>query len=171
MIQRTPNPMRTHWKSLACSLLLCFATAAIGALASRNAADFYQQLARPSWAPPGWLFAPVWSSLYLMMAIAAWLVWRARSDDTGGTVTRPALLFLLQLLANGLWTWLFFEWKLGALAFAEVILLWLLVLITTRLFWRRRPLAGLLMLPYLLWVGFATALTFAVWQANPGLLG
>lgn len=160
--------MRHHWKSLVCCLLLCFATAAIGGLASRDAATFYAQLVRPEWAPPGWLFAPVWTGLYLMMAAAAWLAWRARGWPAFG----PALcLFVLQLVANGLWTWLFFVWKLGALAFAEVLLLWLLVLANTVLFWRTQRLAGLLLLPYLLWVGFACALTWSVWQANPALLG
>jgi benzodiazapine receptor len=145
-----------------------FAAAAVGGVASANAGDFYQQLARPGWAPPPWLFGPVWSVLYLLMGIAAWLVWRER----GFRGARTALtLFVVQLAANALWTWLFFAWRRGALAFGEILLLWVLIAATILAFWRVRPLAGALLLPYLLWVSFATALTFAVWRANPAILG
>jgi translocator protein len=149
-------------------LLASFAAAAVGGVASANAGDFYQQLARPAWAPPSWLFGPVWSVLYLLMGIGAWLVWRER----GFRGARAALtLFVAQLAANALWTWLFFAWRRGALAFGEILLLWVLIAATIAAFWRVRPLAGALLIPYLLWVTFATALTVAVWQRNPGLLG
>lgn len=149
-------------------LLGSFAAAAVGGVASGNAGDFYQQLARPGWAPPPWLFGPVWSVLYLLMGIAAWLVWRER----GFRGPRTALtLFVVQLAANALWTWLFFAWRRGALAFSEILLLWVLIAATIVAFWRIRPLAGALLVPYLLWVSFAAALTLAVWRMNPGLLG
>lgn len=149
-------------------LVLCFATAAIGAVASVQAAAFYQQLAQPSWAPPSTVFGPVWSVLYALMGIAAWLVWR----EGGWRRQRKVLtLFLIQLAANALWSWLFFAWHRGALAFADIVLLWLLIVVTLIGFWRVRPLAGALMLPYLAWVSFASALNFAVWQMNPGVLG
>jgi len=148
-------------------LLVSLAAGAVGAIASADAGSFYQQLARPAWAPPPWIFAPVWSVLYVLMGIAAWLVWRERMVRT----TRAALVvFVAQLLANALWTWLFFAWRQGALAFAEIVILGLLVLATVALFWRARPLAGALLLPYLAWVGFATALTWAMWRRNPALL-
>lgn len=148
-------------------LLLAFATAAIGAAASVNAGDFYAELARPAWAPPGWLFGPVWSALYLLMGVAAWLVWRIR----GFTGARTALtLFIVQLAVNALWSWLFFVWHLGGFAFAEVLLLWCLILATLLAFRRVSVLAALLLLPYLAWVTFASVLTFAVWRLNPGLL-
>lgn len=149
-------------------LALSFAAAAIGAVASANAEDFYAQLVWPSWAPPGWLFGPVWTVLYLMMGIAAWLVWRER----GFSGARSALsLFCAQLVANAIWSWLFFRWQQGALAFVEVIVLWFLILATIVSFWRVSRPAGALLLPYLAWVTFATALTFATWRANPALLG
>jgi benzodiazapine receptor len=149
-------------------LLVTFAAAALGGFASREAGAFYATLARPGWAPPGWLFAPVWSALYLLMAIAAWLVWKAR----GFRGARAALsLFLVQLAGNALWTWLFFAWRLGAAAFAEIVVLWLLIVATIVTFWRVRPVAGLLLVPYLLWVSFATALCWTVWKLNPGTLG
>jgi translocator protein len=144
-----------------------FAAAALGGFASANAGDFYQELTRPGWAPPAWLFAPAWTLLYFLMGIAAWLVWR----EHGFRKARIALsLFLIQLAVNALWSWLFFVWKLGALAFAEVLILWVLILCTVVTFWRVRPLAGGLLLPYLAWVTFASALTYAVWQRNPALL-
>lgn len=146
---------------------VAFAAAALGGFASANAGDFYQELTRPGWAPPAWLFAPAWTLLYFLMGIAAWLVWR----EHGFRKARTALsLFLIQLAVNALWSWLFFVWKLGALVFAEVLILWGLILCTVVAFWRVRPLAGGLLLPYLAWVTFASALTYAVWQRNPALL-
>ncbi|HWA38113.1 MAG TPA: TspO/MBR family protein [Burkholderiales bacterium] len=148
-------------------LLLAFAAAAVGGIASIDAASFYAGLARPAWAPPGSVFGPVWTVLYALMGVSAWLVWRER----GATYRKPALgVFIVQLVANALWSWLFFHWKNGALAFAEVLLLLALIAVTVGLFWRVRRLAALLMLPYLAWVAFASALTWAVWRANPGLL-
>lgn len=149
-------------------LLLSFAAAAIGALASVQAADFYRQLAQPSWAPPASVFGPVWSVLYVLMGVAAWLAWR----DGGWHRQRGVLvLFVLQLAVNALWSWLFFGWHRGALAFADIVLLWLLIVATVIGLWRARPLAGALLLPYLGWVSFATALNYAVWQLNPQILG
>jgi tryptophan-rich sensory protein len=145
-------------------LLLSFATAGVGGLASARAGAFYQQLTRPGWAPPSSLFAPVWTVLYLLMGVAAWIVWRER----GFAGARAALsLFIIQLLANALWTWIFFAWRQGALAFAEILILWILILSTLLAFWRVRKVAALLMLPYLAWVGLAAALTYRVWQLNP----
>lgn len=148
-------------------LALAFATAAIGAVASVNAGSFYAELDRPPWAPPGWLFGPVWSTLYTLMGIAAWLVWRQRGL---GDRRSALLLFIAQLAANALWSWLFFAWRLGAMAFVEVVLLWCLILATVIAFKRISALAAGLLLPYLAWVSFASVLTFSIWQRNPGLL-
>ena len=148
-------------------LLLSFAAAAIGAVASASAGAFYEQLVRPNWAPPGWLFAPVWSVLYALMGVAAWLVWRVHGFKGGGTALA---LFIVQLGANALWTWVFFVWHQGALAFAEIILLWCLIAATAASFRRLDALAAVLLLPYLAWVTFASALTFSAWRLNPGLL-
>ena len=148
-------------------LAVTFAAAAVGSVASANAGSFYEQLSRPTWAPPAWLFAPVWTVLYLLQAIGAWLIWRARGFR--GAVG-PLSLFLVQLAANALWTWLFFAWRQGGLALAEIIVLWVLILATMIGFWRIRALAGALLLPYLLWVTFATALTYAMWRLNLQLL-
>jgi benzodiazapine receptor len=149
-------------------LALSFAAAALGSLAATNAGGFYESLSRPPWAPPSWLFAPMWTLLYLLMGMAAWLVWKEGRSNRG----RAALtLFIVQLGANALWTWLFFAWRIGAAAFAEAVVLWILIACTLVAFWRIRPLAGWLLVPYLAWVGFAAALTLTVWQRNPQLLG
>lgn len=149
-------------------VFVSFLAAAIGAVGSMNAGEFYGQLARPEWAPPGWLFAPVWTVLYLLLGVAAWLVWRAR----GFAGARGALaLFVVQLAANALWTWLFFVWHRGALALAEIIVLWLLIVATVIAFARVQVWAGLLLVPYLIWVSYAAALTLTVWRLNPGVLG
>ena len=142
--------------------------AAVGALASVQASSFYGNLTQPGWAPPSSVLGPVWTVLYALMGIAAWLVWR-----TGGfRRNRTALtLFLVQLGSNALWSWLFFAWHRGAIAFVDIVLLWVLVLATLISFWRVKRLAGGLLIPYLLWVSFATALNYSVWQLNPQILG
>lgn len=147
---------------------ITFSAAGIGAVASIEAADFYQQLQLPSWAPPAWLFGPVWTMLYLLMAIGAWLVWRA---DKSKSTQAALLIFIVQLLPNALWSWLFFSWKQGALAFADILLLIVLVVTTCVLFWKISRTAAVLLLPYLAWILFAAALNYSVWKLNPGLLG
>ena len=149
-------------------IVACYAAAGVGALASVEAGTFYASLTLPVWAPPAWLFGPVWTVLYGMMALAAWIVWR-----TGGWARRKAALtvFVIQLLVNALWSWLFFAWHRGVLAFADILLLDLVVVATIAAFARVRPLAAWLMVPYLAWIAFATALCYRVWQDNPGSLG
>ena len=141
-------------------LLVTFMAAGIGSVASSKAGAFYQQLIRPEWAPPAWIFGPLWTMLYLFMGMAAWLVWRVR----GFRAARISLsLYMIQLALNALWTWLFFVWRLGAPAFIEIIILWILILGTLIAFWRVRIIAGVLLIPYLAWVGFASVLTYAIW--------
>ena len=149
-------------------LVVSFIAAAIGGAASIQAGPFYTELARPDWAPPPAVFGPVWTVLYALMGIAAWLVWRVG----GFRAARSALtLFLVQLAFNALWSWLFFAWQRGALAFADILLLWALIVATLIAFWRIRALAGALLVPYLLWVSFAAALNYSVWRLNPQVLG
>ena len=163
-----PSPPRpAPWSAFVWLLAATALTAAIGAFASIDAKDFYQSLHQPPWAPPPTVFGPVWSVLYLMMCVAAWLVVRR----IGTQASRSAMaLYGAQLVCNALWTWLFFHWHSGLWAFVEVLMLLGSVALTARSFWRVRPLAGWLMLPYLAWVGFASGLTFAMWRLNPGVL-
>ncbi|MFM1885635.1 MAG: hypothetical protein RL026_792 [Pseudomonadota bacterium] len=163
------TPPRGQWGAAALSLLLVAGVAVVGALATLDAAAFYHALQKPSWAPPASVFGPVWTALYTLMAIAAWLVWRRAGDLRGAPLAFA--LYAVQLLLNALWSWLFFAWQLGLPALVDVSLLWLAVVLTTGQFWQIDRTAGLLMLPYLLWVGFATALNAACWQLNPFLLG
>lgn len=149
-------------------LILLFAASAIGAAASREAGSFYSQLIRPDWGPPPWVFGPVWTVLYALMGISAWLVWR----EGGFRASCLALsLFLVQLSLNAIWSWLFFVWRLGAWAFVDTVMLWAFILLTAISFWRIRALAGLLLIPYLLWVGFASLLSYSLWRLNPQILG
>jgi translocator protein len=148
-------------------LLVTAAAAGVGALASVDAASFYAELQRPAWAPPAEVFGPVWSLLYILMAVAVWLVWLRG----GFAAQRGALaLYLAQLILNALWSILFFREHLGALALVDVIALWVLIVFMGITFWKARPLAGALVLPYLLWVSFAAALNYSVWMLNPTAL-
>jgi benzodiazapine receptor len=161
----TPRFLPYQLLGLSAWLSAAFAAGALGAVASADAASFYAQLSKPSWAPPGWVFGPVWSALYALMGVAAWLVWRSP-----GAKSAALGLFGAQLAANALWSWLFFAWHRGALAAVEVLLLLALIVATVAAFWRISRLAALLLVPYLSWVSFASALTWAVWRSNPGLL-
>lgn len=146
-------------------LLVVFVAAAVGAAASVDAPSFYAQLSKPAWAPPAGVFGPVWTVLYALMGVAAWLVWRSPGPK------RAALtLFGAQLAANALWSWLFFAWHRGALAAVEILVLLALIVAMIVAFWRISRLAALLMVRYLLWVSFASVLTWAVWRSNPTLL-
>jgi tryptophan-rich sensory protein len=149
-------------------LMASFVTAAIGGFASVNAAGFYGQLVQPAWAPPPWLFGPVWTLLYTLMGVSAWLVWRKHGFRGAGSALA---LFVAQLLANALWSWLFFAWQQGAIAFAEILLLWLLIAATVRAFWPLHRVAAFLLVPYLAWVSFAAALNLVLWRLNPAVLG
>ncbi|MBA2684300.1 MAG: tryptophan-rich sensory protein [Gemmatimonadaceae bacterium] len=159
---------RHDWISLALWILGSFAAGAVGAIASTRAPQFYAELEKPRWAPPARAFGPVWSVLYLLMGIAAWFVWRAQGWSGGARLALS--LFVVQLALNALWTWLFFVLHRGALAFAELLLLLLVVAVTALLFTRIEPIAGLLLVPYLIWLGVAMALNHAVWRDNPTLL-
>jgi tryptophan-rich sensory protein len=154
------------WLALIVSVGVTGAAAGLAARSSVTSAAFYAQLDKPAWAPPPWLFGPVWSALYLLMAVAAWRTWRA-----AGRTARGALaLYGGQLVLNALWTWLFFEQHVGLWATVEVVALWAAILATLLAFRRHDRPAALLLVPYLAWVSFASALTIAVWQRNPTLL-
>ena len=149
-------------------LIVSFAACTVGAVASIHARSFYTQLNQPGWAPPSWIFGPVWTVLYTLMGIAAWSVWRSSGFRSN---SQALTLFLLQLFFNALWSWLFFAWYLGAFALIDIILLWFLILSTLVSFWRVSRLAGGLLIPYLLWVSFAAVLNYSIWQLNPQILG
>lgn len=142
-------------------LLLCFAASAMGALFMPG--EWYAALAKPAWNPPGWIFGPVWTILYAMMAVAAWLVWQRGGWAAQG---RPLRLFLVQLALNALWSPIFFGLHEPGLAFAEMILLWLAIGVTLVRFWRVHRAAAWLLVPYLAWVSFAAVLNGTLWRLN-----
>ena len=125
--------------------------------------EWYASLVKPSWNPPSSVFAPIWTTLYLLMGIAAWLVWR----EAGFSGARVALwLFLVQLALNSLWSYLFFGLQKPMIAFIEIIVLWCAILATLVTFWKIRPSAGALLIPYLCWVSVASALNYRLWRLN-----
>ena len=156
-----PSGMRP-WLALAGWLLLCFAAASMGALFMPG--QWYAALRKPAWNPPGWVFGPVWSALYTMMAVAAWLVWRQ-----GGFAAqrRPLGFFLAQLALNALWAPLFFGLHQPGIAFVEIVLLWLAIAGTLAVFRPVSSIAAWLLAPYIAWVSFATLLNFTLWRLNP----
>ncbi len=155
------------WTGIVVLVLLTALTAFVGGLASVSAPAFYAELAQPSWSPPPSVFGPVWTTLFAMMAVAAGLVWRERARPGA----RAGIgLYVAQLALNALWSWIFFAWRSGTWAVVEILVLWLAIAATLVAFWRVRPVAGALLLPYLAWVTFATALTITLWRMNPGLL-
>ena len=123
--------------------------------------EWYERLRKPSWRPPNWLFAPVWSALYLMMAFAAWLVW----GKAAGAV--PLALWLGQLVLNAAWSPAFFGLRRPDLGLIVIAALWLAIASTVAAFAAVSATAAWLMVPYLVWVSFATALNFAIWRLNP----
>jgi len=145
-------------------LVICLGiSAAGGAATASSVGTWYQTLQKPFFNPPNWLFAPVWTALYIMMAIAGWRVWRAH----GLRGARAAMaLFAVQLALNLAWSFLFFGYRMIGAALIEIILLLMAILVTTVLFWKRDRLAGMLFVPYAGWVAFATILNFALWRLN-----
>lgn len=126
--------------------------------------DWYPRLIKPSWTPPSWVFGPVWTLLYLMMATSAWLIWKEVDGSKQSLV--PYLLFSLQLLLNLLWSALFFVLKSPFLALVDITALWGMILATILAFFPLSWKAALLLLPYLLWVTYALALNFSIWWLN-----
>ena len=142
------------------------AAAIVGSAASITAADFYGRLVQPPWAPPSWVFGPVWTILYVLMAIAGWLVYQSGASNTKALMG----LFLAQLILNALWSWTFFQWESGLGSFITILGLWVAILVLIVTFWRVHPAAGVLLIPYLVWVSFAATLNGALWRLNPGFL-
>lgn len=125
--------------------------------------SWFDTLVKPSWNPPSWVFGPVWSVLYIMMALAALRVWKEQGFVRGAF---PLSIFAVQLALNVAWPWIFFTRHQIGFAFAEIIVLWLAIAVTVFAFWRVSPINGILLLPYLAWVTFASVLNGAFWRLN-----
>ncbi len=145
-------------------ITLCFGSAAIGSyFTNLTVKTWYTTIRKPSWNPPNKVFAPVWSLLYLMMAVSGWLIWE-RMPTKG--LDQSMMLFGIQLILNTAWSALFFGLRNPKLAFFEIIPLWVFILLTMLNFWSIYWLAGALFVPYLLWVSFAAFLNYTVWRMN-----
>jgi benzodiazapine receptor len=146
------------------SLLVCFAAAAIGGFATANSlSDWYININKPSFNPPGWIFGPVWSILYTAMAIALWKIWSLPASDARNAAM---IWFFTQLLLNVLWSFLFFYWQWPLGAFIEILIMWFAILMTIIHFYSLIPWTLALLLPYLLWVSFAAFLNGTIYWIN-----
>lgn len=148
---------------LVIAVLSVVAAAVTGNLAAMSSADQYDRLTQPGWAPPPWVFGPVWIVLYALMALSAWWVWRS---EPWRTVRWALVVFLAQLVLNAAWTPLFFGAGQRGFAFAEILVLFGAIIVTISMFRRHSIFAAALLMPYLVWTGFATVLNFTVWQLN-----
>jgi len=157
------------WKSglgLAAWIVACNLVGLLGALLTDPRSGWFQALEKPSWNPPSWLFGPVWTTLYVLMGIAAWRVWKT----WGFSGARFALgAFAVQLALNSAWTPAFFGAKAPLAALVVISALWLAIVVTILAFWGKDRVAAALLLPYLAWVSFATALNGAIWSLNPNV--
>lgn len=153
-----PNLRRT-WPNLLICVVATFAAALIGGLAASSSRETYAALELPAWAPPGSLFGPVWTVLYILIAIAGWILWNAGS-------TRALVLWFAQLVLNALWTPLFFAAEQYELALVEIVVLALVVAALIATAWKIARPAAWMLLPYLAWVCFATALNTAIVVLN-----
>lgn len=142
-------------------ILICFIPAIIGS--QFGPGDWYQTLTKPEWNPPNWIFGPVWTLLYISMGISVWIIWKNYGLKTAAI---PITFFIAQLILNALWSWFFFGLENVGLAFIDIVALWTLIFITLILFWKLNTWSGVLLLPYIAWVSFATVLNYNIWQLN-----
>jgi tryptophan-rich sensory protein len=153
-----------RWIGLVFFIVVCLGAAGLGGLVTAPEIEgWYKTIAKPSWNPPDKVFAPVWTTLFLMMATAAWLVWLPKGFK--GAVL-PLVLFAIQLVLNIAWSWIFFGMHQPGWALVDLILLWLAIMATTAVFFKSSKIAGWLMVPYLTWVSFAGVLNYAIWRMN-----
>ena len=157
-------PSKYRMMGLIVSIAICLGAGGLGAIATTPEIDgWYKTIVKPSWNPPATVFGPVWTSLFVLMGVAAWLVW----EKPGLKTARLAMaMFAVQLVLNVAWSWIFFRLHQPGWAFVEMVILWFSIAATAALFLKHRKLAGMLMLPYLAWVTFASVLNFTIWQLN-----
>lgn len=153
------------WITLIIFILLCEAVGIAGSFFTiSNIPGWYAGLVKPSFNPPSWIFGPVWTTLYLLMGIAGYLLWRKRGEIP--QAKKAFAWFFIQLALNSIWTPIFFGAHRLGVAFGEIVLLWIAILVTIAIFWRAIKSAALLLIPYAVWVTFAAVLNFALWRLN-----
>ncbi len=154
----------TRWIGLVVFVVVCLGAGGLGAIATTPEIDgWYKTIAKPTWNPPDSVFGPVWTTLFILMGIAAWLVWQRKGFKVAAM---PLSLFAVQLVLNIAWSWIFFGLHQPGWAFVEIVILWLAILATTVAFFRRSRFAACLLVPYLAWVSFASVLNFTIWRMN-----
>lgn len=152
------------WLSLPVLMLICMSAGGLGAFATTSEiGTWYRTIAKPSWNPPDSVFGPVWTTLYLMMGFSAWLVWIRAAR---GQAALPMGMFAVQLLLNTAWSFIFFGMHQMGWAFVEIVILWAAIIATMLVFTRVSRLAAALLVPYLLWVSFASVLNLTIWRLN-----
>jgi translocator protein len=163
-----PPATSRDWFALIGFLAATFAASALGGLATASSvSSWYTTLVKPSWNPPGYVFGPVWTALYVMMAVAAWRVWRLRVHPALTPAVRAVLIgYFFQLVLNAAWSLLFFGLRRPDLALVDIVVLWAALFWMQIRLWRLDRAAGALWLTYLLWVSFATVLNFTLWRLN-----
>ena len=151
------------WLVLILFFAICLGVGGFGSfLTASSVRDWYPRLRKPAGTPPSWVFGPVWTALYVLMAISAWLVWLEYHAGA-----RPALLiFFAQLALNVAWSGIFFGSRLPGVAFAEIVLLWVAIGFNILIFYLLLPVSAYLLLPYWLWVTYAAYLNFGIWRLN-----
>lgn len=151
------------WLVLILFLAVCLGAGGLGSFFTASSVrDWYPRLRKPRGTPPSWLFGPLWTALYVLMAVSAWLVWR---EYRAGALA-ALLVFFAQLALNVAWSGIFFGSRMPGVAFLEIVLLWLAIAFTMLIFYWLRPPAALLLVPYLLWVSYAAYLNLAIWRLN-----
>lgn len=157
--------MKTDYKKLAAAILVCLFAGFIGSFFTVDSiATWYATLQKPAFNPPNWVFGPIWTTLYILMGISAYMVWVKGWDKK--EVSIALWVFSLQLVLNTLWSIIFFGAKELFSAFVEIVFLWLAIVATIFMFSRVSRNAALVMVPYLLWVSFAAFLNYSIWQLN-----
>lgn len=156
-------PTTTQWLMLIVFLGVCLGAGALGSIPTASSVrDWYPKLRKPPGTPPSWAFGPVWTTLYVLMAVSAWLVWR----EYGWGARAALVIFCAQLALNLAWLGIFFGARMPGLAFSEIVILWLAILFTTFSFYWLNPISAYLLIPYLLWVSYASYLNCGIWLLN-----
>jgi tryptophan-rich sensory protein len=159
---------KNRWVKLVISILICQSAGLIGSIfTSQSVNSWYQTIQKPSFNPPSWVFAPVWTTLFLLMGISLYLVWTKRMNSK---VKLGLIFFGIQLIFNILWSLFFFGLRNPLFGFIEIIILWIFIAITIFQFWKIDKRAAYLLIPYILWVSFAAVLNFSIWVLNSNIL-
>lgn len=146
-------------------ILVCLAVGGIsGYFTSTEIPTWYSTINKPSFNPPNWIFGPVWTTLYILMGISFWLIWK--SDVSTEVKNKAMLFFAIQLVLNFFWSIIFFSFHQTGFAFIEIIVMWIFILLSILSFYPISKTAAYLLIPYLLWVSFASVLNFAIWKLN-----